>query len=1085
MISTTHHQALAQQLSGANGSAQSQLSNASLSVVSCPRGRVTPVLTLSGNRVLRNPDGSPADAVTLTLGIQKNPANLAYNGNARLRRSNQRVEVHDRRGTAGFGQRDEIVLSAQDLANGPVSIQVRGLQDGASRLSWSLDDPHDPHLIVDPPVTGDITVESINELTPTLQLDSQTLWFDASGKKKHKVKAKLSVAQTNNTIAYQSAIKLTRSAGGVGIHTDAQCSGQEGFGDIKKSIVLNTQELLTAQRTAYLTATATGNVSLTLSLDNPNDARIRVGAPSTQNLAIRAVNAVNVHLDVEYKVVPLARDLARYQALTETPHTTGLVAAEVWIDQSDSNIGYTGSVRVRRSNRNVLAYGNANGSGNELFGNNKDYFDIANVNIATGQHVRFYLKGVTAGSFDLTTGLEVLNRDDVVEGDAVRQAMSVVELALQLHRDAASPAPGAMSDQYKVQTGRFLHVQNNQGHFGRAKLVIVKPSDHVWNVGDNDYELLVSADTTSGGVELYDHPQNGAIGNGRPLPVRLRQQDFQNGNVELWVQGAAHCNAARDIKLDVGLDRPVRGMNKAVKRNGDWARLTVVQITQVTPTADNYRQYINLPAASGHPELGRAYHAEARITPALQNVNVLFKLIPNANNKANLPVAQRHQDPNTPVTSATDQHGLAAADLTLARYGGDIFQVGAYLEEDATAGAAHPVSGKPITVWRKIFYALGYMNRPGGGNYGNRADEARFRQEYARCFVELERAGNPGGLNFQRDVHFQGAAAWAASHFTGTLPARTTAFGFIDSLLSAAQTHNVQLPAEAGNQIIQSNTTQSLWIDRSNQAAWLVGPHRYRTSANAWQPLAPNRVQQQSTSSNCQIAVDLTGISGTVNVELVFLATDISTSTVVRQIRTSNGLAGGSVVRSSVLPNHVINGGNWLVSAKYSSNQPGNWQQIPTNRINMAAVGDNYRLELDFQGHHGTFDIEVGIRAHNWREFFGGAYNNAVTLVAVRTIEDGMPQHAADTALQIMLHEVGHYLGLGSQLLFDGSNNTHYYNNPGIGNHCNRGPDTCVMRHAPVASLAPNLRFCATCEEILRARDMSNPPNSTVTAFPA
>ena len=1002
--------------------------------------RVGPELTVDGQQLLREPDGSPCGEVALHLRVRQTVPEIGYTGTCWLRRSHAHVEVyHEDR--AMFGGSDELAINASSFnSDTVVTLAMRGQADGDVQLEFVLDDPNRNDTVVLDPSTATVNVATINEVTPSLVFASPSLWHDPAGTKRHIITATIHIAQSNASIPYQGATSLTRSGLLASIHAQADGSDQDAF-SANDALSLATNALLANAATAYVRALGPGDLTLTLALSDPNDPRIRVLGPVTQTIPVRELNVVTPHIDVEYRVVPVTRTLA--------PHQTSLVRAEVWITQTQAGVGYTGHLRVRRGNGNLRAYSAADGSGGELFGG-ANHFDVSNNRINTGQHFVFYLAGSTAGAVSLGVEVENVNLPEVREAGPATVAMSVVELTLELHRDAASPAPGAMSTQDKITTGGLVMVQSADGHRGRLRLSIPAPSPDIWSVGAADYEVVVSVEAAHGAIELFGHPTQGAIGAGLGLPVRLRADDFQNGAVDLWIQGRTHTQAWREIKVDIGLDRGPGGLAKAIKRNGDWACVTVFEVTQLTPTAPA-RQYINLDTDhTNHPEHGRRYRSQATLAPALDNVAVMFKLVAGQHNKANLPPNQRSDDPNTPVRALTNNHGVAQADLLLSRYGGDVFQIGAYLEEDATAGNAHPVVSSALTVWRKIYYVLYCMARTGLGDFSNRIDENGVQTEFQAAFVEIERTGALHALANDRQVVFANFAAWANLRMPGPHPNRTVALGFIDSLLNGPMTDNVQLAGLAGGAIFQSPVSVGRWYDLSLQANWLDGGFapQIRTAAvapGAWHPRVIAQAGGGSAGpGQCQLRVDLRAEAGNVDSELTVRVINTITNLPEQQTWSLNNVA-AAVHSSAVINGYTIDPANWFVSlnVRTPGAAAGAWQPLPLNHIGVAAVNDDFRLELDLRSlsNANTYDVELRVRSYSSQDF-KGAQNGVSTVVALREVERAMVGQEDATARQIVQHEIGHYLGLGSRELFDGSNNNNYYDNPGIGPHCNHGPDT-------------------------------------------
>jgi hypothetical protein len=358
-------------------------------------------------------------------------------------------------------------------------------------------------------------------------------------------------------------------------------------------------------------------------------------------------------------------------------------------------------------------------------------------------------------------------------------------------KNTALPAQKLMTDDEKIgegskddatSPGRLLHVQHDN-HFGRGKLICAQLEATHLPAGTDDYEIVLNVgrgwapdtgagalkpedmmgggkDTATGGIELYDAEDHGARLN---IPVKTKISDLKAGAKTFYVQGIAETDQACDLRLDMGMDRAAGGLAKTVKRNGDWVRFTIVEIKEVKVAyaapvggpnawdAATQHYFINFKA---DPD-GRKVEIQAELTRKLKNVVVHFMLAPDKDNrkKANWGIDMpgnwvwkditkdlKHLDKNDRrdflhLSEKTDPNGLAKKELTLSRFGGDKFQPGCYLEQDAHLAKyvpGHPDLGnrKPvlcadtIIVWRKFWYQL--VTVQGVANPGVAGAEARY-----------------------------------------------------------------------------------------------------------------------------------------------------------------------------------------------------------------------------------------------------------------------------------------------------------------------------------------------------------------------
>ncbi len=152
----------------------------------------------------------------------------------------------------------------------------------------------------------------------------------------------------------------------------------------------------------------------------------------------------------------------------------------------------------------------------------------------------------------------------------------------------------------------------------------------------------------------------------------------------------------------------------------------------------------------------------------------------------------------------------------------------------------------------------------------------------------------------------------------------------------------------------------------------------------------------------------------------------------------------------------------------------------PTNHLRMSAVGDNFRLQWDIRNVLGigntdafpaTFTrVRMLLTLEVWEEGSGLAAGGA-SIVGMRFRErsysgTGLSNRVRNTTI----HESGHNMGMASRYAPDGTQPATYYYNAGP--HCHNNSDQCVM----YGVLQPNYRFCNTCGDALRARNLTNLP---------
>jgi hypothetical protein len=275
------------------------------------------------------------------------------------------------------------------------------------------------------------------------------------------------------------------------------------------------------------------------------------------------------------------------------------------------------------------------------------------------------------------------------------------------------------------------------GSHARAKLLLRKLDAARWPAGCDDYRITLEAKEPK--VAFYDVEWDGAP---LPRPHAFKVSALKAADKTLWVEGLEASAALGDVRLSLGLDRSPGGLDKKPKREGDVARLTVVEITEVkvdytTPPGEatawdeaKGRFYINLKPDSE----GRELILRAALKPSVPDVPVHFMLAPDPNNgKAanwgvDLPATWIWKDVSSAVkhcdrhqrgqlytfSGATDASGVAKAAVILSRFGGDIFHPAAYISQDPhltryvrgvpELDRRKPRFAGPVQVWRKFWY---------------------------------------------------------------------------------------------------------------------------------------------------------------------------------------------------------------------------------------------------------------------------------------------------------------------------------------------------------------------------------------------
>lgn len=558
--------------------------------------------------------------------------------------------------------------------------------------------------------------------------------------------------------------------------------------------------------TVYVKGKAEGELTATLSLNATSDPTILVAAPQQANVSVKALNIVEPKIEVEYKVVMKDRELAQHQKLPDTKAGSAAVAKEkeihpdptyivVSAKQGDTGPRYTGGGKLDLTPGNVEVF-----SDKEC----KTVFDISkkltNDQLFGATPLKLFLRGKAAGKFTAKLTLDPSSNGLIEVLGPAEGEMGVVELKFKVHyykKDDVNKAVNpdvpdfntywnelkalvleqtALTDAEKVTPGRLLHAQNSGNH-ARAKIILEKLDAGHWPAGTDDYLLVLdqakSSDDATGSVTPFDAEADGTQWALPYKEIKVSQAKAQE--YTFWLEGTATAKTWRDVRFHTGLDRADEGPSHEIKRNGDFAHFTVVQIEEVkvdyTPVPntavawDNPKFYINFKA---DPD-GRKINIKSKLKPALEGVVIHHMLAPDKNNlKAanwgvdlpDMPVAGggrlkwewekidvnvKHKDKDDrkkllhlsdETKKETDGHVYVKKELILSRFGGDKFQPGAYIDQDPhLAKYVHghtdlekrkpKLGSETIEVWRKFWYQEVKVQGVNVAGFGNAADTYR------------------------------------------------------------------------------------------------------------------------------------------------------------------------------------------------------------------------------------------------------------------------------------------------------------------------------------------------------------------------
>jgi hypothetical protein len=533
-------------------------------------------------------------------------------------------------------------------------------------------------------------------------------------------------------------------------------------------------------------------------LDTPPVVPVTNKTTKTTKAKEEPSNVVTPLIQAEYLVVLLDRKLAAHQDPKEAPVSADATCVQLSFTQTNSAYPPTKGATLKCTPDNVDVYLDEKCE-DKLAG------ALTSEQLTPDRPLKVYLKGKTAGKFKLELSFnDPADPRIKLDKNPAGLEMGVVELEFKVHRSDATalaalqvdpdtdpittyhtalenlvlPGQKEMSDEDKVKFGRLLHVQKGDDH-GRARVLCKQLKADQWPAGTDDYKVVLNQTSTSGEVSFHKKEWGGS----KVGKVELKVADLKAADTELWVEGNIATTDFRHVRLDLGLDRGSGGLEKKVKRNGDWARFTVVEIKQVKLefTSDvgkavfwdaaKKRFYINTDAdpsgreLKSEPTKGRNIKVSAELTHKLKGVKLHFMLSPHKDNHekahwgASLPAtfkfkdldrALKAKDKANPkdflhVSAVTDDTGSATQDdLVLSRFGGDRFKVGAYLDEDphlaryldghATLSGKKPALSEEFQVWRRVWVQI---TRDKNSALVSRSSS---KTAFARTFIEYKEA---------------------------------------------------------------------------------------------------------------------------------------------------------------------------------------------------------------------------------------------------------------------------------------------------------------------------------------------------------
>ena len=256
------------------------------------------------------------------------------------------------------------------------------------------------------------------------------------------------------------------------------------------------------------------------------------------------------------------------------------------VSSSKSGNSFDGIGVLTGSNTKIRFFDSQTGGKEIRFNNNDNKF--------TGKQllngIRLYVEGVKPSEAvkDLELILTLKPKTQPV-GPAAKVKLTSVELFLKICKTRISAAsdPVPLSEDDKIKIGRFVHVQDNGNHHGRAMIMVHKAKPETYTG-----ELVLTSINNC--VQIF---QDEVAATGQAAlanPYTIANSSIPANGTKLWAQGATVSGALRDTGFKLGI--------KDVENDGDRVVMTVVRLRRLSAdpihsTPPNRSRMGNWPAA--------------------------------------------------------------------------------------------------------------------------------------------------------------------------------------------------------------------------------------------------------------------------------------------------------------------------------------------------------------------------------------------------------------------------------------------------------------------------------------------------------
>jgi hypothetical protein len=559
------------------------------------------------------PSPTAVDPPSIAIKVaQTQKDDAPYGGDAVLKRDKAGLELYrDKELTkpVPFFGHGVVIANAELVRDEGLVLYLAGTETADVQLTLTLYDPKQRALKIGDPKQLSFSVKPVNRVAARIA-------YGAAAIPARLAPVSVFITQSNPGAAvYEKSGTLRRANTDLALFTDRDQAGagrDPVFSGSDLAAQVSPTELVKTDK-AYWLAWQGANppdagVTAGLTLELPASAKpyvvtdpvqLRLAVPSAPLAPIGGSTTVTPKIETEYDLVLLATTDSKPETRTSP------VRARLYVDRGTPKVAYTGDATLTRDSDKLRVFLDADCSVEMSFSSN-NVAVIPNAALLDKDKL-YYLKGTAAGKVKLTltpakpsNGFESL--PPVSVGAAVSKDLAVVALDLTVYRDdgEAKPSPTAntvaLTKAEQRTRGRFVHLQDS-GKYGRAKLVLKKVETGDWPGSADQHQIHIAVTATADRIRLYKGAAGTDLVAKYDSPAKLDKGAAGSLDTPLWAEGQAVSDDVNDVRIDVGISRTDDSGFKDTKplRNGDWAVMTSVKIVEVKPSAADWKQFVNIP----------------------------------------------------------------------------------------------------------------------------------------------------------------------------------------------------------------------------------------------------------------------------------------------------------------------------------------------------------------------------------------------------------------------------------------------------------------------------------------------------------